>query len=76
MVVKSIDKKELPKGTLYTTTLELLLNRKASVKISNIAEKTGLDPGWIKSFASGKYDGSSTRVQLLYEHLSGKTLVL
>lgn len=63
------------KGTLYITTLELLLNRKASVKITNIAKATGLHPGWIKSFASGNGDGSSTRVQRLYEYLSGKNLL-
>jgi len=62
--------------SLQKTTFELLRNRPASMKLSDVAEATGLPLTWIKSFnLQGDRKGSSSdKVQTLYEHLSGKSL--
>jgi hypothetical protein len=62
-------------GTLHKVTLTLL--KSSGETIFDIAEATGLTYGWIVAFAGNRMRNPSvSRVQRLYEYLTGKPLKL
>ena len=70
---KHKDKTEL--GSLHLTTLELL--RSSDETTFDVAVATGLTYGWLVAFgANSMRNPSASKVQLLYEYLTGKPLKL
>jgi hypothetical protein len=62
-------------GSLHETTLALLLSSEESA--FDLAVATGLTHGWIVAFrASQMRNPSVSKVQKLYEHLTGKPIKL
>lgn len=61
-------------GTLLARTRALL--QQSTTTYLGIYRATGLTPNWLSQLATDKLtDPSVNKVQALYEHLSGKTLV-
>lgn len=61
--------------TLFEKTVQLLKETNKTQK--QIAEETGLGYWWITTLSQGKVrDASVNKIQKLYEHLSGKKLVV
>ena len=65
------------KNKVRLKTYQLLRNRPATLKLKDIAEATGLSLPWIKMFhRKGDQNSSSgDKIETLYEHLSGKSLL-
>jgi hypothetical protein len=66
----------MPSGRLYLHTLRLVRNRPASMTYAAIAEAIKVPESWLKDFASGRNDGASTRVELLWEYMTGRELLV
>ena len=66
------------KSSLRSKAFELLKTRPANMKLSDIAEGSGLPLTWVKSFhlKGGEKNSSADKIQTLYEYLSGKQLKL
>lgn len=66
-----------PSKSLLLTTIELWGNRPRTHTIEYVAQQTGLPETWIRDFsANGSLrDSSVNRVQILYEFLSGRSLL-
>ena len=70
---KHKDKTEL--GSLHLTTLELLKSSEETT--FDVAVATGLTYGWLVAFgANSMRNPSASKVQKLYEYLTGKPLKL
>lgn len=62
-------KKDEP-GIWYNKTLEMLKNRPAWLTFRMIADATGLEEAWLKSFATGRSPNASVnRVETLNRYL-------
>ena len=54
----------------YQQTIEMLRNRPRKVTFDVIAEATGIENGWLRSFATGRIKGADfNRVEVLYAYL-------
>ena len=68
-------KDETEAGSLHQTTLELLKSSEETT--FNVAVATGLTYGWIVAFSANKMRNPSvSKVQTLYEYLTGKPIKL
>lgn len=71
---KTFDSSE---SSLYTKTLQMLVERPRSVLLSDIAEATNIPEAWLKAFGQGRMsDPSVVRVEILYNYLSDEPLEL
>ena len=56
-------------------TLKLLRDRPASMNLKEVAEGSGLNEAWIRSFHQGKVNNPSVVfIEILYEFLAKKSL--
>jgi len=63
-------------SSLRTVTLQLLVSRPRNLKLSQIAEDTGLSYWFLQNFHYGRIKSPDVdNVQTLYEYLSGKKLI-
>jgi hypothetical protein len=61
--------------SLTERTRNLLRSRPRHMTYQHICEATGLDLHWVRSFgASMSQDSACGKVQILWEHLTGRTL--
>ncbi len=68
-------KDETPTASLHLTTLDLLKSSEETT--FDVAVATGLSYSWIVAFASSRMQNPSvSKVQHLYEYLTGKPLKL
>lgn len=63
---------------LRDTTLKLLRERPANIKLIQIADATTIPLSWLKQFhARGeKYNPSGSKLETLYKHLTGREVGL
>lgn len=53
------------------STLDMLQNRPATLKLKKIAEDTGIPEGWLKIFAQGRIaDPSVNRIETLNNYMT------
>lgn len=63
------------KTKLRDKTLYLLVNRRRTLTLEDIEKDTTLPVHWLSSFLKGQSkDPSVSRIETLYEYLSGNTL--
>lgn len=61
---------------LVAETLKLLRSRPREVTLRDIAHTTGIPESWLKMFSSGRIEEpAASRIETLYEHLSGKKIL-
>jgi transcriptional regulator with XRE-family HTH domain len=64
--------------SIVNITKELLLNAKKQKRVTykEIAEATGIDESWIKSFASKSYESipAADKIEKMYYYATGKRL--
>lgn len=63
--------------SLMAATRQLLKDRSEETTFLRIYKDLGIPPGWTQKFIAGGIPNPSVnRVQALYEHLSGKKLIV
>ena len=67
----------IEKVTLRLKTFKLLRNRPATIKLKDVADKSGLPLSWVKYFhlKGDRNSASVDKVETLYEHLTGTSLM-